>query len=368
MNIAVIGGLGRIGLVLSATLARKHTVHIIDINDSAKAAFRAKRALFDEKGLNEAIDTNYYRMKLANIVEDEVEAVFVATNNNDIESVIQDLGIGDRLLLIRQTVSVGTTNQLRSLGYRAVYTPERLAQGKGMSEILEMPQIIGSDNDDDLVQAMNIFDWVRCIPLTSKEAELSKLFCNYYRAGTFALANDMKRLANKYDANFARIRSAVMKDYPRMSSFPNAGVTGGYCLPKDTKIVGELGSKLALQVYDANYNVFTQIREKIYAALDDGKSVGVLGLTAKANNDDLRHSVLSEVIYEVESNIDADEWENPTLITYDPYVDGHNNMKLLLKALMCDVVLITIPHAQFMLLESLGFFRDISGEVINYWE
>src|SRR6187399_3778433 len=72
------------------------------------------------------------------------------------------------------------------------------------------------------------------VHLDVEEAELAKLFANTWRYIQFAAANQLFMIANDFGVDFARIRSALKQDYPRLAGMPGPGLAAGPCLLKDT--------------------------------------------------------------------------------------------------------------------------------------
>jgi UDP-N-acetyl-D-mannosaminuronic acid dehydrogenase len=136
---------------------------------------------------------------------------------------------------------------------------------------------------------------VKVIELPPVEAELTKLFSNAYRYISFAISNQFLVIAERLEADFDRIRTAMTADYPRMSSFPAAGFAGGPCLLKDT-----------MQLAAFNHNAFVigqaamMVNEGLPRILVDGvkarydlanSTAAILGMAFKGNSDDPRDSL-----------------------------------------------------------------------------
>lgn len=347
MNISVIGGLGHVGLPLSLQLASVgHNVEIVDTDKTAVDLFKKGQARFVEDGIEREISTYMDLIKLSD--EPKYDVVIIATNSDNLSGIIT--GLEDRLILIRQTVKVGTIRHLRE-HYRVNYVPERLAQGKALDEIKIMPQLVGCEDDEEYEMIKGIFNWVECIRLNYEEAELAKLFCNYYRYGTFALANDMYIMCTRLNADFNKVRNAVMKDYPRMSGFPIAGFTGGYCLPKDTTyLIPNSLTKLCHSVLEVNVEYF--VRAVVRQVLSfNPKTIGILGVTSKADIDDVRGSiVLNSLLPYLRMSLGRSDVK---VVYYDPFVECVK----LEDVMACDVIIIGTPHSFIKEL-------DFSGKVV----
>lgn len=344
MMISVIGGLGHVGLPLSLQLASVGLgVEIVDTDKNAIELFKYGKAKFVEDGIENAIRELAPLIRISD--EPTNDIIIVATNRDDIDRVIS--GLEDRFILVRQTVRPGTIRRLRER-FRVNYVPERLAQGEAMKEILIMPQIVGCEDDSEYEVIEEIFSWTKCIRLSYEEAELAKLLCNYYRYGTFALANDMYVMSLKFNADFNKIRDAVMEDYPRMSGFPKAGFAGGFCLPKDTLYLEPFSPLLARTIFEVNTSQFVRAVVRHILSFNPS-SVGILGVTSKSDIDDTRGSVVLHYMIPYLKSAKSD-----TEVRYfDPFVDSDS----LADVLSCDVVIIGTPH---------NFIKqlDLSGKIV----
>lgn len=160
----------------------------------------------------------------------------------------------DLLIVLRSTVSPGTTDVFRDQLEQAVYgkfkhditvvfAPERIAQGKTYVEMPKIAQLIGAVDQNDFEIAAKFFSRLSpsVIQLTTKAAELGKLMTNMYRYVNFALANEMFMICDRHGQDFEQIRRAVNFDYPRMNlerAGPNAA---GPCLKAGTPIMTPSG-------------------------------------------------------------------------------------------------------------------------------
>src|SRR5205085_2254344 len=87
----------------------------------------------------------------------------------------------DALLVLRSTVYPGTTewiaDQLAARGLRVhvACCPERVAEGRAIAELTDMPQIVGADGEDARQRAEALFARlpVEMVFTTSREAELA---------------------------------------------------------------------------------------------------------------------------------------------------------------------------------------------------
>jgi UDP-N-acetyl-D-mannosaminuronic acid dehydrogenase len=151
-----------------------------------------------------------------------------------------------QLIILRSTVFPGVTSRVEKWlaenapGVSVAFCPERIAEGKAMTELYSLPQIIGSRDADSDERATTLFKTLTksTISVTPEEAELAKLFTNVWRYIKFAAVNQFFMMSNDYGVDFEKVRSALAFDYPRASDMPSAGFAAGPCLFKDTMQLG----------------------------------------------------------------------------------------------------------------------------------
>jgi UDP-N-acetyl-D-mannosaminuronic acid dehydrogenase len=116
------------------------------------------------------------------------------------------------------------------------FCPERIAEGKAMTELFELPQIVSARTPAGMKRASALFARLtgKIVVMTPEEAELAKLFTNVWRYIKFATANQLYMMANEQGLDFDRIRHGLAEDYPRAADMPAAGFAAGPCLFKDT--------------------------------------------------------------------------------------------------------------------------------------
>src|SRR5437773_2321329 len=168
--------------------------------------------------------------------------------NPDPNSIPETLGrCGDHLvdgqiLVLRSTVYPGVTALVermmseRDLDIDVAFCPERLAEGKAMTELFSLPQIVAGRTPQARKRAEELFRSLtdQIVYLEPEEAELAKLFTNAWRYIKFAAANQLYMMANDFEIDYEKVRQAVIHNYPRAADLPRAGFAAGPCLFKDT--------------------------------------------------------------------------------------------------------------------------------------
>src|SRR4029077_13121469 len=259
-DVVVIGGCGHVGLPLALAFAdRGARVGIYDVSEAAVATVNSGRMPFAEPGADEVLS----RMLGAGRLEASADPAIVATAEHVIVvigtpldehlnpkqiAITKALGgcsefLRDgQLLVLRSTVFPGVTalveKMVAALGLEieVAFCPERIAEGKAMTELFELPQIISARTAAGTERASRLFGRLtsKLVVMSPEEAELAKLFTNVWRYIKFATANQLYMMANEQGLDFDRIRRGLAEDYPRAADMPAAGFAAGPCLFKDT--------------------------------------------------------------------------------------------------------------------------------------
>ena len=318
-KVAVVGGAGHIGLPFSCFIASMgYEVMIIDNNVDALKKINNNEPPFLEEGLEDYIknanknnlttDTN-----IKNVNNHKYLIVTLGTSSEQVEidkfreliSELIEFASPDSFLILRSTVTINEINKintdklLNEKNIKLFYCPERIAEGKSLKEIKDLPQIIGSKDPDDASSIVKFFETlnIKTLVTSLENAAFLKLFTNAYRYAEFTLVNEFFNLAEKNNINFEEILKLACIDYPRLSSIPSYGFVGGPCLIKDTKTFIEQYSKdsdVLISLKETNDKFLNLIIEKCLTNFPSKKLIQI-GLTFKPNSDDLRSSISLEL-------------------------------------------------------------------------
>lgn len=267
MTIGIIG-LGYVGLTL-AVAASAHDVDVygVEVNQHIKDCLKQNKAHFFEPGLDNLIQRN--NGKTFHVVEqfpsDKKFDAFIITvgtplkkgtdepNFEYIKSALQSIKHiydGTQLVILRSTVSVGTTRRivlpfLADMCGKAEdeilisMCPERTLEGKAVDELTHLPQVISGNNQKSLDIAQRLFRHMTpCVieANTLEEAELIKLYCNTYRDMTFAIGNAFCMAAQEFGVDGISAIEHANYGYTR-SNICKPGFVAGPCLEKDAYIL-----------------------------------------------------------------------------------------------------------------------------------
>jgi UDP-N-acetyl-D-mannosaminuronic acid dehydrogenase len=208
-----------------------------------------------------------------------------------------------QLLVLRSTVYPGVTALVERLVARlgialdVAFCPERIAEGKALHELYELPQIVAARTPAALARARKLFEVLTAetVELQPEEAELAKLFTNTYRYLKFALANQLYMMANDFGLDYERIRQGVIHNYPRAADLPAAGFAAGPCLLKDTMQLAAFSNNNFVLGHSAmmvNEGLPLYVVDRLSRRYDlPAMTVGILGMAFKGESDDIRSSL-----------------------------------------------------------------------------
>jgi UDP-N-acetyl-D-mannosaminuronic acid dehydrogenase len=383
-DIVIIGGCGHVGLPLGLAFADAGlSVALYDVNKDAVANIEAGRLPFNEPGMEDVLPRVLGRSLVASadasiVSTAETLVVVVGTPVGGhlspdpeavpraIEALAEHLVPG-QLLVLRSTVYPGVTALVEKLigrlgiGVDVAFCPERIAEGKAMVELRELPQIVSGRTETAADRAEKVFRKLtdQVIRVLPEEAELAKLFTNTWRYIRFAIANQCYMIANDFGVDFERVREAVAWEYPRAADFPRAGFSAGPCLLKDTmQLAAFYNNNFALghAAMMVNEGLPLYMVSKMEQQYDLSElTVGILGMSFKAESDDIR----SSLSYKLKRIL---RFKAREVLCTDPYV--RNDLDLVSLEEVCsraDLLIIATPHDEYRTLHANAPVVDIWG-------
>jgi UDP-N-acetyl-D-mannosaminuronic acid dehydrogenase len=366
----IVGGCGRVGLPLGIALAsRGLSVTLYDINAAAVDTVNAGVMPFAEEGADPLLAevTSAGRLVAttdpASVGTAEHLVVVVGTPvdehlNPDLGAVPRALEqcvdhlVPGQLVILRSTVYPGVTAltekllSSKGLAVDVAFCPERIAEGKAMTELFELPQIVAARSPQALQRAEKLFRHLtdQIVPLEPEEAELAKLFTNTWRYIKFATANQFWMMANDFGLDFARIRHAITFDYPRAADLPMPGFAAGPCLFKDTMQLAAFNRNNFVLGHSAmliNEGLPLYVVSRLESRFDlSNLTVGILGMAFKGGSDDPRESLA----YKLRKILLLKARE--TLCT-DPYISDERFTPLDEVLERADLLVIASPHPEY---------------------
>jgi UDP-N-acetyl-D-mannosaminuronic acid dehydrogenase len=371
VDVAIVGGCGHVGLPLGVALTASGLRTILVDIDQAKVSLVAAGDLpFMESGaaaiLREQVGKGILTATSDAAVVADADTVIVVIGTpiddhlNPNFSAVPEVVVAlaehlreGQLLVLRSTVFPGVTRLVEQLveelrlGIDVAFCPERIAEGKGMTELHTLPQIVSARTPAAMERASRLFGRLTpsIIELQPEEAELAKLFTNTWRYIKFATANQLFMIADSYGLDYERIRKAVTQDYPRAADLPGAGFAAGPCLLKDTMQLAAynnngffLGHSAMMINEGLPFYVVSRIATQHHL---ESMTVGILGMAFKAESDDIR----SSLSYKLKHIL---EFRARQVLCTDPYVTDDPELESLEKVVeLSDLLVIGAPHRHY---------------------
>jgi UDPglucose 6-dehydrogenase len=333
MKISIIG-CGYVGLVSAACFADAgHDVTCID-NDAEKLnMLKENQVPIFEPGLQELISKNKSLEFSLNISEDIASSkiIMIAVGTPSLDSGEADLTqlyrcveeishfiSSGTLVIIKSTVPVGTCDEVEKLindksehnDFEVISNPEFLREGNAIHDFVNPDRIViglnGESNKESIIELYsNIVSEDKLLFTSRRSSELIKYASNSMLAMRIIFINEIADLCEKIGADVSDVAKGIGLDKRIGPYFLEAGPGfGGSCFPKDIKALIETGKNfdspqtLLESVIIANEKRKKNISKKILDLLDIKKenNVGILGVTFKAETDDMREAPSLTVI------------------------------------------------------------------------
>ena len=370
-DVVVIGGCGHVGLPLAIALADSGaSVLVYDVAESAVETVNSGTLPFDEPGaadkLTNAVSSGKLRASSDPAIVGDAENVVVVIGtpvdehlNPDPQAIPRALDQcaphfrDGQLLILRSTVFPGVTRLVEQMvndrGVRidVAFCPERIAEGRAMTELYSLPQIVSGTSPHASERAARLFGRLtgQIVNLEPEEAELAKLFTNTWRYIKFAAVNQFYMIADSRGLDFERIRQGLTQDYPRAADMPGAGYAAGPCLFKDTMQLAAFNDNnfaLGHAAMLVNEGLPLYVVSRLAQRHDlSTMTVGILGASFKAGSDDIR----SSLAYKLKRIL---SFKARTVLMTDPYVTVDPELVPLDKVLSeADLLIVATPHDEY---------------------
>ena len=224
----------------------------------------------------------------------------------------------------KSTVPVGTGDEVEriiaearpELKFSVASNPEFLREGAAIDDFKRPDRVVIGVDDEHAEKVLR--EVYR--PLTRNEssllvmsrraAELTKYAANAFLATKISFINEIADLCEQVGADVGDVARGIGSDSRIGSRFlqPGPGY-GGSCFPKDTLALLKTGQDFATplriveSVVASNDQRKSAMGRKVVTALGGdchGKTVALLGLTFKANTDDMRYSPAIAIVHSLQ--------------------------------------------------------------------
>ena len=219
-----------------------------------------------------------------------------------------------KIIITKSTVPVTTGDEIEKIiskknskkKFSVVSNPEFLREGEAIRDFTYPDRIVVGSNDKKSNRILRnlysplISKGAQYLNTSRRAAELIKYASNAFLATKITFINEIANLCEKINVNIEDISIGMGLDKRIGSRFLRAGPAyGGSCFPKDTKAIISTADKyksnlsIIKSVIKSNENRSNVLLKRIYNILNNkikNKKISFLGVTFKANTDDMRDS------------------------------------------------------------------------------
>ena len=393
-EIITVIGVGYVGLPLACLLAtKKYKVYGLDtnktlvdkinkgippINDSLVVKSLAKivpeylRATQDAKVIGKSdivivsvptpVDKSY---------QPDFEPIIKAT-----ETIAKNLKKG-QLIVIESTINPGVSEEIIlpilekqkfkvGKDFYLAHVPERINPGDPKRDVSNLPRNVGAVTKKGLKRAVDFYESIIDAPINPmnsiKAAEATKTIENAFRDINIAFVNELAKSFDQLGIDIVEVIKGASSKFSFMPHWPSCGV-GGHCIPVDPYYLIQKAEavgfshdflKLARRI---NNNMPNYTVELLQDNLNELKlpikntSIGVLGMSYKADIGDTRESPSFKIIEQLEKM-------GAKIITFDPFVKKHSTEKSLKDILKKSVaIIVATDHSDFV--------NTIDGDILK---
>ena len=164
---------------------------------------------------------------------------------------------GDAIILIRSTVTPGTTRTLQEKFPKLslVFNPEFLTERSAKFDFINQSRFILGGSPEDTNKIANLYKWrfgesVPCIETNFETAEMIKYMNNCFFATKVSFMNEMKLIADKCGVDWSMAIEGFVRDGRIGHTHLNVPGPdgrfgfGGSCFPKDIQAMIQFGKEL----------------------------------------------------------------------------------------------------------------------------
>lgn len=383
-------GLGYIGLPTASLLATKgFQVHGVDVNENAVEMINSGKVHIYEPDLDILVKAAVQSGKLKASLQPEEADIFILAvptpfqdgHKPDLtyveaaaKTIAPVIKNGD-IIILESTSPIGTTEKVAEwiLEERpdlttsekmhsdkgriyVAHCPERVLPGHILKELVENDRIIGGLDKESTkftVEFYKQFVKGKILDTNARTAEMAKLTENSFRDVNIAFANELSLICDKLNINVWELIRLANR-HPRVNILqPGPGV-GGHCIAVDPWFIVDAAPEEAKLIHTArNVNDYKPmyVVEKVKEKADRFKNpvIACLGLSFKANIDDLRESPAINIVEElISAQIGQINVVEPHIKELPGQLKGKIELVDIQRALqVSDIIVILVDHENF---------------------
>ena len=225
-----------------------------------------------------------------------------------------------KIIITKSTVPVTTGDEIEKIIskkvpkklFSVVSNPEFLREGEAIRDFNYPDRVVIGTNDKKSNKILKnlysplISKGAKYVNTSRRAAELIKYASNAFLATKITFINELANLSEKIDINIEDISIGMGLDKRIGGRFLRAGPAyGGSCFPKDTKSITTTADKYKINlsviksVIKSNENRSSLLLKRTFDILKGkirNKKICFLGVTFKANTDDMRDSACLTMI------------------------------------------------------------------------
>jgi UDPglucose 6-dehydrogenase len=327
-------GTGYVGLVSGVCFSDLGNNVICVDKDQAKInSLKKGKIPIYEPGLEELVLKNYKnkRLSFSTDLKDSVkksDIIFICVGTptrkggsgadlSQVFNVAKEIGKSInkfKIIITKSTVPVTTGDQIEKIiqktnkkkKFSIVSNPEFLREGEAIRDFVYPDRVVVGTNDiksNKILKTLYsplISKGAQYLNTSRRAAELIKYASNAFLATKITFINEMANLCEKTNINIEDISIGMGLDKRIGGRFLRAGPAyGGSCFPKDTKAIINTADKFKTKlsviksVIKSNDNRSNLLLSRVSKLLKNrlkNKKICFLGVTFKANTDDMRDS------------------------------------------------------------------------------
>ena len=333
MKICMIGA-GYVGLVSGTCFADLgNTVYCVDKNQNKIDLLNKGEIPIYEPGLDEIVKKNFLSKRLKfttdlNLAVHSSDIVFIcvgtptskknkSANLQFVFNVAKEIRKhikNFKIIVCKSTVPVTTGDKIEKIIskkvkkrlFEVISNPEFLREGDAIRDF-KFPDriVIGTNNKKILKKIEYLYEplikkGAKLFSTTRRGAEIIKYASNSFLATKISFINEIANLCENINVDVEDVSLGIGLDKRIGDRFLRAGPAyGGSCFPKDTKAITVTGDQfktnlsIIKSVIKSNENrrkLLTKKIEKLLLNKIKNKKIAFLGVTFKANTDDMRDS------------------------------------------------------------------------------
>ncbi len=363
-----------------------------------------------EPGLDELVIKNYKnnRLKFSTNLKDSIlksDIIFICVgtptkkNGNNAElsqvyNVAKEISKSIKkfkIIITKSTVPVTTGDEIEKIIskkvskklFSVVSNPEFLREGDAIRDFTYPDRVvIGTNNKKSNKILKNLYSpliskGAKYVNSSRRAAELIKYASNAFLATKITFINELANLCEKINVNIEDISIGMGLDSRIGSRFLRAGPAyGGSCFPKDTKAIMATANKFKTNltviksVIKSNENRTSLMLKKVFDILKNkikNKNICFLGVTFKANTDDMRDSSSLTMIPELikkgaKINYFDPTGEKPDFKKFKSVVFSNNIKEAIKKS---DLIII---HTEWNDFKTINFKKDVKNKKFSIFD